>query len=311
MSDRALPVLKVLRIALSILAVPLLAWVVYRNFDKFAVITQASVATFVSIIAVTLVSLLANSFRMRIAAALFDAKLGFAEAFKVASANTFYNIITPLKGGVTVKGMYLNQVHGMTWPNFGGSLIVTQLLASALSMALALVILGAFDVFPPAVIAAIAVLAGLLVVITWRSRNWIGARLARYRHLDGAADRFATIARHRGALILFAVAHLVFLFCITTRLYLVFAIFVPEIQFWQVLLIQAVITGALFISLTPGNIGVQEGLVAAAGAFFAIEPASAVLASLAERGFMLLTVLPIGALCSIPVMRRIRDAARP
>ncbi len=311
MADRTFPALKILRIALSILAVPLLAWVVFANWDKFAVIADTPVTTFFWIAVVTFVSLVANSLRLKIAAALFGARLTPIEAFSVGSSNAFFNIVTPMKGGIAVKGMYLHEVHEMSWPGYAGSLLFTQLLASTLSMTLALIVLAAFDVVPVGVIAAAGILLAAVAWLAWRKRGWLETRLLRSQYLDGATDRLANIARERPALLLFAAAHAVFLLCITTRLFLVFSVFVPDVEFWQVLLIQSVLTGALFVSLTPGNIGVQEGLVAVAGTFLAIEPASAVLASLSERAFVLLTVLPIGGLCSISVMRRIRDAARP
>lgn len=310
MADRTFPLLRILRVTLSILAIPLLAWVVYRNWDKFLVVAETPLATFLWIGAVTLVSLVANSFRLRVAAALFDARLTLAEAFQVASSNTFFNIVTPLKGGIAVKGMYLHEVHGMSWPGYAGSLLVTQILASSLSIGLALIVLAVFDVVPLVIVLGVAVLTALLSVLVWRRRDSIQSRLLRNPRFDGAGDRIASILQNHPALLLFATAHIVFLLCITTRLFLVFTVFVPEIEFWQVLLIQSVLTGALFVSLTPGNIGVQEGLVAVAGTFLAIAPGSAVLASLAERAFVLLTALPVGGLCSIPVMRRIRDAAR-
>ena len=227
MADRTFALLKILRVMLSVLAVPLLAWVVYRNWDKFTVVAETPITTFLWIGAVTLVSLIANSFRLRVAAALFDAKLTPTEAFLVASTNTFFNVVTPMKGGIAVKGMYLHEVHGMSWPGYAGSLLVTQILASSLSIGLALIILAAFGVLPPFIVLSVAALCALLAILMWRQRDWIRTRLLRGRHFDGAGDRFASIARNRPALLLFAVAHIVFLLCITTRLFLVFTVFVP------------------------------------------------------------------------------------
>ena len=45
----------------------------------------------------SILSMFANSLRLQIISRLFEIRLGVFEAFAVASANAFYNVITPMK----------------------------------------------------------------------------------------------------------------------------------------------------------------------------------------------------------------------
>ncbi len=310
MSERSAAILKVLRIGLSLVAFPLLAWIVWKNWDKFDVALETPWHLMLLIFSVSLLSMFANSLRLQIISRLFEIRLGVFEAFAVASANSFYNIITPMKGGIAVKGLYLNQVRGMKWTDYAGSLGITQMLATGTSSLIALIVLFAFDVVSVSLVAVLALTVVAFIALWIRFQSGLRDLLARSKYLAGLPDNFAALWASKPTLLGFAAVHILFLACISIRLFLVFSIFVPEIQFWQVVLIQSVLTAALFISFTPGNIGIQEGMVAVAGAYLAIDPATAVLASLSERAFLLLTVLPIGGLCSMQIMGKLHGSAR-
>jgi uncharacterized protein (TIRG00374 family) len=305
MHERGKQVLKFLRILLSAIAIPLVAYVVIRNWDTFTMVFRTPVDATLAIIGVSVLAMAANSLRMQTTCMLFDVRPTFVESFRVAAANSFYNIITPVKSGLAIKGMYLKTVHGMPWTDYFASLGVTQVIASIVSVTVALVILMAFDAADLGVVLAVAGLLALAVLLVMAFRDRIQSVFAGTRILGQLPSALASAGSRQGLIALFVVVHLLYLLMITARLYLVFLIFVPDVEFWQILLIQAVLTGTMFVSITPGNIGIQEGLVAVASAYLQIDPSIAVLASLSERAFLLVTALPIGGLCSVSVMRQL------
>lgn len=310
MSERRKKVLKYARLLMSAVAIPLVLYVVIRNWETFTLVFSTPAEAMIAIIGVSALAMAANSLRMQTACMLFDTRPTLAESFRVSAANSFYNIITPVKSGVAVKGMYLNAVHGMPWTRYFASLGVTQVLASITSVTMALGILLVFDAADVGFVLGVAggLAAAILVVVTNGGR--LQSMLANSRVLAQLPTALASVWTKHGLLGLFVAAHILYLLLITARLFLVFTIFVPTVEFWQILLIQAVLTATMFVSITPGNIGIQEGLVAVASAYLQIEPSVAVLASLSERAFLLLTALPIGGLCSISIMRQLGEKDR-
>lgn len=310
MHERGKKALKALRMLMSAVAIPLVIYVVIGNWSTFILVFRTPLDATATIIGVSALAMIANSLRMQTTCALFDTRPTLAESFRIAATNSFYNIITPVKSGVAVKGMYLNAVHGMPWTSYFASLGVTQVVASIISMLIALLILVAFDAAEIRIIFALAatIVVGILLVVSFRER--LQSMIAGTRVLSQLPSALASVRSRHGLLTLFIATHILYLLLITTRLFLVFTIFVPSVEFWQILLIQAVLTATMFVSITPGNIGIQEGLVAVASAYLQIDPAVAVLASLSERAFLLLTALPIGGLCSISVMRKLGEKDR-
>ena len=310
MPERRDKILKYLRSLMSAVAIPLVLYVVVHNWSTFTLVFSAPAEVMTTIIGVSVLAMVANSLRMQMTCVLFDTRPTFAESFTVAAANSFYNVITPVKSGVAIKGMYLNAVHGMPWTRYFASLGVTQVLASIVSITMALGILLAFDAADHRFVLGVAgaLTATIVLVVTYRER--LQSVLASNRILAQLPAALASVSTKHRLLGLFAAAHVLYLLLITARLFLVFTIFVPTVEFWQILLIQAVLTATMFVSITPGNIGIQEGLVAVASAYLQIDPAVAVLASLSERAFLLLTALPIGGLCSISIMRKLGEKDR-
>lgn len=257
------------------------------------------------IVGVSLMAMFANSLRLMTICRLFDIRLTVHDSFLAASANSFYNIITPVKSGVAVKGIYLYSIHGMAWSKYFASLGITQILASATSISIAVVMLMAFDVADFRLVLGFALVIGAVAYFAWANLGRFQALLSKSKILANTLAAIGDLSNRNPVLILFVLSHIVYLALISTRLFLVFEIFVPEVEIWQVLLIQAALTATMFISITPGNIGIQEGFVAVASAYLSIDPSVAILASLSERAFLLLTALPVGAVCSITIMRRL------
>lgn len=311
MNPRVHNALRFFRILLTVIAFPLLLYVIASNVSTLKLALQADAAIIAIIVAVTAASVFVNGLKLASGCALFRVRLAPVEAFNVAISNAFYNIITPMKGGLAVKGMYLCQVREMTWQEFTASLAITQSLATVTSLSLAILVVLWFGIIDIGVSVLLA--AGLLavLVIAVRFRKSIAGQLMRNRFIARIAGPCLAALGQPRLLLRFTVWQILFLGLITLRLYFVFSIFVPEIELWQVLLIQSVITATLVISVTPANIGVQEGMVAIAATIFSIDPATAVVASLAERAFLLLIILPIGAVVSTMLMRKIDEATRP
>lgn len=311
MNPRVHTALRFFRIFLTVIAFPLLLYIIVSNVSTLTLAFQADAATIAVIIAITAASVFVNGLKLASGCALFRVRLAPVEAFNVAVSNAFYNIITPMKGGLAVKGMYLCQVREMSWQEYAASLAITQSLATATSLGLAILVVLWFRIVDYGVLAVLAVAALAVLLIAVRFRDSIAEQLMRRRFIATIAGPCLAALGQPRLLLRFTLWHILFLGLITLRLYFVFSIFVPEIELWQVLLIQSVITATLVISVTPANIGVQEGMVAIAATIFSIDPATAVVASLVERAFLLLIILPTGAVVSTMLMRKIDEATRP
>src|SRR3989344_5625250 len=71
----------------------------------------------------------------------FDVKLGKKESFGLSIVTGFYNLITPFRGGMAVRGVYLKKKYGFSYTNFLATLAASYILTFFIAA-----ILGLFSI---------------------------------------------------------------------------------------------------------------------------------------------------------------------
>src|SRR3989344_4453538 len=111
-------------ISLSILI--LLIFFAYRyvsqNIDDFDSITIKNPFFIFILFILSFISYYLNGVSTKILLAPLNVKLSNNEAFGTSVLTGFYNMITPFRGGIAARALYLKKKHGFSYTNFLASL---------------------------------------------------------------------------------------------------------------------------------------------------------------------------------------------
>lgn len=251
-----------------------------------------------AIILLSVVSLVLRGYQFGAVTQPFGIRLGHREAIGLSALQTVSDYL-PARGGIVVRGLYLNRVHGMAPLDYaamtglwfaGNALSATILGAAAATMLPGPVARATLLFF--AVSALALALGGSLV---GRARG-----LRRWPSVDRSLKQLARGFKKWGARgpwrARFAVSGLCLLPVAALRFSVAASALGYEISFFSGLVIQAVLALSLLVSITPGNVGIREALAYGLGLALGIPPQAALAAALIERAASLIVALAASAL---------------
>jgi uncharacterized membrane protein YbhN (UPF0104 family) len=93
-----------------------------------------------------------------------------------------------------------------------------------------------------------------------------------------------------------------------TRLFVAFSAVGASVGLIEMVLIGSLVSMSFVMSITPGNLGIKEGVTAFAGSLVGVASGVALVASLVDRGAALVVTFAVGVVSIGPLMRRVTAA---
>lgn len=245
---------------------------------------------------------------------IFSKPLVFQEWFGLTASNMMYNYLSPAKGGAIAKGLYLKTRHGLpvsqyvilsmgaAWFGIEAAAIITTFFAIpslthqghigeyAFGLGLAVLFINSF--------------LGLMAI-----KSQLGSRLKKSSKireivilLEGGLRLFVNFPQN-GIMVFFA--SFGFLIACGCRLFIAFNALGIDVNFTSVMLVQAMVGLSLVFSITPGNLGVKEGIIGLCGMLLGVNFDQAVLASLLDRMAAMTMVFTLGLLYSRVLLQKL------
>ena len=124
-----------------------LGFFVYYLIDNFSSFRQLSFINphfFIILILLSIFPFLTNGLIYKITLKSFNIKLKFNEWFGLSVITSFYNLVTPLQGGLAVRSLYLKKKHNFSHSNF---ISITSLVMIVNSIIAALIAIYALIIF--------------------------------------------------------------------------------------------------------------------------------------------------------------------
>jgi uncharacterized membrane protein YbhN (UPF0104 family) len=225
------------------------------------------------------------------------------EALLVALLTRFGNLLLPFRGGAIARAVYLNRTHGLTYSHFLAGLSAMLLATLAVSLLFALgglawVGAATGKTFAPVIWLLAAALVAVSLTVVLRPRigpsEGPGLRGRLQRMLDG----YHLVSRHRPSLLgLLAVSglHVVTM----AGIYSLLLAAMGKPAGWGILIVIVALGNiSTVVQLTPGNVGVYEGVLAILGALMGLAVADILAASLAWRALDTALILVAGPVSS-------------
>ena len=288
----------------NLLAIALLAglvWYLVRNWGQLAGLLRLDVAHLAVIVAASAASNLATAWSMQLMVGALGVRPTFQDMWVLQNAGNLLNYL-PMKAGTVLRANYLKRRYGLSYASFGAYFIQRTLLMTVAASAVGLVgVLAAFGLAGTAnkvlaVTFAVA-LAGSLVTmlaplpvpcgsgrLSTALRNFLGAR----RELGG---NWRILLVCSGVLMANYVLYAVRL----GTIYHSMGVAANPVGF---LVLGTLASLLMYLSITPGSLGVQELVLGAGATLLGVAPGVGLLAAMIDRGIALCWTFLAGGGCA-------------
>ena len=316
------------RLAVLAVALGLIAWYVWRNADDFRGLGKLSPASVAAALGLDAMLYVYGAAAIILAVHLFGPRLAPGEAVLLALMTRFGNLLLPLRGGAVARALYLNKRHGLSYAHFlaGLSAMLLAMLAACLGLALVgLIAIGlATGRFFPCVTALLAaILAGAAMTVMLRPRKrdqapfpgpgqnpdeqatpqrekvaepfslrWVRAQGRRL--LDG----YHLVSRNKPVLLGLLATSSLHVATLAGVYAVLLAGMAKPADLGLLVVVVAIVNVSNILHITPGNVGVYEGLLAILGSLMGLEVADLLAAGLTARVLDTALILAVGPVSS-------------
>jgi uncharacterized membrane protein YbhN (UPF0104 family) len=219
--------------------------------------------------------------------------LGFpisrADAFWIGWIRTFSNQVFPFSG-LAYYAHRIRKRSGISWTELA-ALSSPQLLLAATAIGLIGVVATAINfstigkaAFPSFIAFGVVASGSLLIAVrSAQVIEWFPKTAMAY--LRGLAEPVGRLAKHPSLVRRLVTFHCVTILLRGGRLWILFAAAGVQLSWHEVLLVLAVAESSLLLQVTPGGLGVREGVIVGAAMLFQIAPEAAASVAVIDRLF--------------------------
>jgi len=250
--------------------------------------------------AISLLMLCVLSLQFKIGFTAVRLYLSNADAFMLTSSNSFFNLTLPFKIGLALRAAFMKKYYGVGIANYSVLMIVTQLV-SLLGAAIVLFSVMLVDRRVDALVAEHASWAGVALILLLLACLF-GAAL-----YFGAQKYIEALPANGSWYFVVAITAAVFVVFSGGRLMVsAFALNEQAISDLSIYFLMASVSSiALVFSLTPGNLGVREGLFMAVGALVGLPVEEVAKVAILDRLVSSVVVVVFGMGSTVLLARRV------
>jgi uncharacterized protein (TIRG00374 family) len=218
------------------------------------------------------------------------------------------NYLTPFRGGAVARAVYLKKIHQFSYAYFlstlAGIYIVIFLVYSfigLLSMFFLYQFLGVFNVLIFFVF--LAIFLSLLGIVIFSPK----IKETKYRFVNlfiNVINGWHLIKSDKKVVGIIGLISLINVGIMVLMMFLEFKVFGLEISFLSALFLSIVSTLGLFISITPGALGIKEAIVAFTAAVINVPISQALTVSILDRAIGLGIIFILGPIFSYILMNQ-------
>lgn len=282
----------------------------YRNIQLFQVLSDFSIEQISCLIFLACIPPFINSLRFREVIRLFGGNLVFKEWYGLTICNTFYNYIFPGQAGLILRAGYLKKIHNFPYVSYMGLVGVNYIINIGVAAAIAF-LLTTHMIFLKKnqfqFIENVFLLSSLILVILFinliilRKTNFVAALNYKKEFLKRIYNLVTTQGFNKRIFRIVVYQSLVILL-VSIRLCYLFTFFNIYVEISYVILIQILINLTLIIAITPGNIGVSEGVMSFVMSVLGFEAEVVFAAMMVDRAITILFFSILGVIFSKKIL---------
>ena len=279
----------------------LVYWYVHENWHLFKNIALINPYAIIGVLLLILFNIYAVGMTLEIAVEPHGVELTQNEIFGLAMVSRFANHTLPAGIGASLRAFYLKKNHGVSYTEFASSISVSVALQFVVTGSMALLIYYWY-VSTISDSDGLLMLLGLCVVavIFLFPVNWIikyipASKNKFYQKIYDLGKLYATIRSSPQVFLRSAFWILVSVFSAALSIYLLYYSLDYSVEIYKVIFISSMGVWGMLVSLTPGNIGIREGLMTVGAGLMGVSIPETLIVALVFRLLTFLTAIGFSA----------------
>ena len=296
-----------------IILIALIAWLVYygiSNYEQFKEVSFENPLLLVLIAIIFLFAYLPISVITYYLILPFGVNLGKRESFGLSIVTGFYNLITPFRGGMAVRGIYLNKKYGFSYTNFlatlAASYILTFFIAAILGLFSILNIYLTRDIISWPILTIFSGMFLIFFIVIVFSPKIPETRYQFINRFVNVLNGWHLIKNNRKIIIAVSLMSIFQLLLGALSTYLQFRVFGIVISLSAAIFLAAMGSLSLLISITPAGLGINEAILVFSASTLGITPIQSLSAALAGRFVSIIVLFTLGPIFSY-ILKKGRD----
>lgn len=262
----------------------------------------------IPLLATVILGLYINGLMLKVLAKPFNIDL--KEHFALSIVASFLNLITPFRGGAGFRAVYMKKKYDFDYSKFlatfFGSYIILFSILSTTALILFITLYFKENFINPIAISIFLAmfLACLFIIITnFKFKNPKYKITKNINKIIIGWDKIKKFPKLIPKIIILTIINIIILALIN---YITFQGLSVQINFAQTLYLSIIATLAVFINITPGSIGITEGLYYFAAVTLNISPEITILVSIIIRALYSIILLSSGPILNYKLLKKIK-----
>lgn len=305
---------KKIRYTIGILLIAIMIWFLSSQPEVLKSLQQIAWYDLVGLILLSILIMLMLGVIFKYLIFIFGLNLPIREWLGLTSVNTMCNYYLPAQGGLIVRGAYLKRQYNFPFSRYASLVMGSQLVMLGVAATFGIIFLIiSRDIFAENILPLLGLFGSVLIItlLIYQIIPTLAIQSARFDKLKPFLQQFIKgleiWRQHRVAPVYLSLLMVIVIFLWGLRLYACFMAIGEPVNFVQIMIIQTLINLSLVISVTPGNLGVKEGITAFSANLVGISPTTALLASLVDRAVTILVVFSMGMVFSHILIRKLKS----
>ena len=294
-----------------LILVTLIVWFAiyfYYHIGEFKQLRVVNPIYLVPLFFLAILFLINNGLVLKYLLEPFKIKLGFKEWFGLSIITTMGNLLTPFRGGATVRAVYLKKIHQFSYSHFlstlAGIYVITFLINSLVGLLTMICLYCFYGLFNILIFAIFLCLFLFLLGIVIFSPELKETEYSFINKFIKVINGWHLIKSNKKIITVTGLIALINVVIMLLMIFLEFKVFGVSISLLSVLFLSIVSTLGLFISITPGALGIREAIVAFTATVINIPIPQALTVSILDRAVGLAIIFILGPIFSYILMNQ-------
>lgn len=299
----------------SIISIFILLMIIYfaysyisENVEEFKSITIKYPFYFILLLIFTLISYYLNGISTKILLKPLDVSLNNNEAFGTSILTGFYNMITPFRGGIAARALYLKKKHGFSYTNFlaslAASVVISFIVISVLGLISVWLIWIKFKIFSLGLFLIFcAALIGMVVLIIVSPY----VKETKYKWMNfflKIATGWKLLKNDRRIILNLILLNFVTQIIGALTLLYQYKVIGIEITIMQSVFISSIAAFSVWLGLTPASLGIQEALTVLSAVAIGLSATQTLFAAVIGRIVSSLFLFILGPIYSYYMLKK-------
>jgi len=298
---------KIISILVLILIVIISIYFIRDNLDEFNNIPKVSFSYIIPMTILVILTVFVNGLGIKVFGKYYDIKLGINEWFGLSSITAMGNYMTPFRGGVAARAVYLKKVYNLPYTSFlttiAASYIVRFFVYGLFGILLSFIIFKSYNFFNKTIISVFFVIIIISFIALIIPPTFGKTKYKYLNYIIKVVNEWNIMRKNYSFLFKVLLFDTVVWILASLRLYLAFKSFSFEVPFLFVLLISILFMLAFFLSITPAGLGIVEAVIAFSAEAIGAGFLPGIYAGILDRIISTIVVFVLGSIFSYTLMK--------